>query len=60
MCWGCGAKKEKKKEEEDWQEMLAQGQSSSPKTNKQKNLKKCITTQKFRVIKWQSLRIDVG
>ena len=40
MYWGFGEKKQK---EEDWQQMLAQGQSSSHthrKTNKQKTQKK--------------------
>ena len=37
MYWGFG---EEKKKEEDWQRMLAQGQSSSPKNKKNKKIKK--------------------
>ena len=33
MYWGFGEKKK-----EDWQQILAQGQSFSPKTNKKENL----------------------
>ena len=44
MCWGFGGKKE-----EDWQPMLAQGQSSSPKKKK-----------KAKIRAWWSMRVGRG